>query len=96
MVNQTDSLGQTWQVFVRIVIPLYLFLSAFMAVCYALAVEYLVPGENAKILQLVLLLFAGTAIAFARAVRKLDEPSWKHWLIVAFLAAPAVFYTFFR
>jgi len=77
-----------WKRTSRIIVLSLLALSAIPTLTAALVFSLLGSGENAKLIAAGLWLFGGAAVAVAVGFRKLHQPTWKHWLTVAILAAP--------
>jgi hypothetical protein len=79
---------QGWEKLQRMAIICSLILSAVQTWAFALVLMVLGNGEDAKLLTSGLLLFGVLAAAVAFSFRRLQSPNWKHWLVVAVLAAP--------
>ncbi|MFC3711458.1 hypothetical protein ACFOMD_02680 [Sphingoaurantiacus capsulatus] len=73
-----------------------LLVSALQMAMAAFVVHSTVPNDAGKLVAAGFFLFSGLAIAVAFGFRKVKQPTWKHWLIVAFFAAPAMADIVFR
>ena len=77
-----------WEKAKRIIVIGILLLSALQTFAVALVFGLIGSGENDKLIGAGLALFGGMAVAVAMGFRKLQQPTWKHWLTAAVLAVP--------